>query len=464
MPIFDDIPTWLSKILNCQNYMNEPRLLEQSDLQERFDYWHLKILTSNFVGDECIRPILTLREDRGFGLYDAPIYHMNVYSSAIYPKYFVGKKGQALIWDSHFWDLYSFFFLFAFDILEYGHIYRVKPKIELENDLCKTGKLLTSMMMLILSHRFESDPNMSLLLAKKYSEQYPQFLKYDSAKTGFSLKQTPNSVVNSAEDIIENMGVCWHLKIVKQFVYCHEIIHMKMRVQGSERYLAYEQTLSFCNLLLELEKSNVAAHNKISSTFGSEKEQHIFLGLLEDIINRKNDSFLEELYCDAFSIMLVYEELAEASKDKQRIFFELSTLGYLSMFLQWINNTELRWKKIHTFLINDNNGMFVSLDVLSTDLLQTNMEIGMRVMLSWAFAGAMIEDKYGVEGVGALCRIKSELLSQFHPLLSEVSHGKLNVDIFGEYIPLKKEKNSIAELKKMRDKYIGWTDLRGVKI
>jgi len=454
-----DDTSWLSMYLNeTQNMMHRPRFLERAELCERFERWKSSVLNNNFDGDKLLRPILIMSGTKGMSLLDAPVDIVNVYSSEFFPRYLSSHEGQALIWDCHFWDFYSFFFYFSFNLLEYSHLYKEKPKEHLQVDLEKTRKILTSMMLLFLTHRNEKDPMMSYVLAKKYKEEYPFFPDYNN---GFGIKGEEDIIYQNAEELLNKFGILWHTDIAKQFIYCHEVAHQKMRTQGTEKDFAFEAVISFCELVHFLYKSDA---EKIVEKHGNQSlmNDEFYFQIIEDLIDRNNDKLLEEICCDAIAIEQIYIDLTDMFDDLDKVLFALGTLSYLSMFMQWLSNTETRWKTIHKALADDHSGKIVSFSELENSLLKQNNIINSRHRLAWSYAGFVLETKYGVTGIGKYDISNNWLLPHFQSIMNDAISGPLNVSVFNEMAILEKSDITIKELVTKKNEFIGWTDLKSV--
>lgn len=319
---------YMSKyIVNNFRCLEVPRLLERANISNCFGDWDASVRKKTLV-----RPVFIFKGDGGYGKhYDSPLPFLNIYSSNIYPHYVVCDKGQAIVWDSHYWDLFSFFLMVTSDIIffreKYDSVWNAKKSI----DFLKTKNLLNSLMLLYLTHRYESDPVLSYLIAEMYSQSYSSIPAYNLT---FALPDNKKVYCN-AEEYLDYHKLLWITNFAKQFVCLHECTHVKMRTQPSERKIECQRIVNYCNLF--------NLYNNIDVTKNSDCNKHF----ITEICDRNNIGLAEEVFCDINALTLLYEAAVNESLDTTKA---MLSADYLLSFQYWLKIIDAQWKTLTNVL------------------------------------------------------------------------------------------------------------------
>lgn len=309
--------------------LDVPRLLERTDISGQFGDWDDYVRKKHFV-----RPVIILKDDKGYGKhYDSPLFCLNIYSSNIYPHYVVCNKGQSIVWDSHYWDLFGFFIMVTSGVIFFKENYSSVWKTKAKKDFEKTMDCLNSLMLLYLIHRYESDPFLSYILADIYKHRYPQIPAYDHT---FVISADKKEYCNP-EEYLNDIGLLWVSDFAKEFVFLHECTHVKMRTQPSERKIECETISKYCELF------NLCSEINIVDNIDYIKH------LVYEICNKNNTALAEEIFCDINAITNLYEDVTDKSGNTTKA---MLAVDYLLSFQYWLKIADAKWNFLTNILKN----------------------------------------------------------------------------------------------------------------
>ena|GEM_PF-5712359 len=384
------------------------RMLERVEISTQFNKWDYWVRKKHFN-----RPVFIFKDDDYNHHYDTPIAFINIYSSNIYPHYVVSDKGQAIIWDSHYWDLFGFFIMCISDIIFYKNKYNNEWGFRKETDFAKTKRVLNSLMLLFLTHKKENDPVLSYLIAEMYSKKYSSIPDYSHT---FALPNNTKEYCNP-EEYLSDIGLLWVSDFAKQFVFLHECTHVKMRTQPSEKRIECENIVNICK------------------SFKFDKKVDEFIN--SEICSAKNTNFAEEIFYDFNSINLIKESSAEESFNVDKA---MLAVNYLQLFQCWLKITDVQWK--------------ILTEVSKTTLTKERLhKISTSLEKEYMFANT----RQGI--VRAMANYESLDWGWFanNFLTNDDCYGMID-EIMDRYREINKESKSAIEWRNERNSLIGWDD------
>lgn len=376
---------------------------------------------------------------------------IDMYTTGVYPRcaFDKGNKNYLVIWDSHYWDLYSrFIYLITFFYESNNESF----DLEFSNnkELLKLVKdCTTSLALQFLSIRFDKEPALSYAFAYIYKMKYSLSPRYNTG--------------GNIEELLIEVGHISEVDYAKMFVLGHELGHIEYNQESETRENFMDAIRTVCGLLnLEAEKKYKSS-NKHTEDFDTalrnySKSEKVILSLETYSLTSyvlENKEAQEEIYCDVTSILTIHKYLTTELKDKTEILFVLEKQRYWSIFQMWLKAIESYWRQ--NFELHC--GSYPSENFLK-DFEGQSKDVAARNSLVWSIVYNLLgenpslmdfgEKTYQTEFIGSKL-FRNEFLAQ---IMFNVS----NLDIIREAFLLYDENKNKPEeaLLKARNKMLGW--------
>lgn len=445
-------------VKNSRSHLLNPRTLENPNFSDQFGDWYDAVLNEDHPDDY---PILIFPEDflRARNLVNnMPVITKNIFSSHVYPQHAICEYGHFIIWDSHFWDLYSFWLVTILNLTIVKGIYidGTKTAEEAKNDYTKTQRNLMSIMLLFLTSRFEKSPLLSYVIAEKYYNDYRFIPQYNQP---YSLSAEKTMTV---EDYLKGSKLNMFLDYAKQFVYSHEVTHIKLRTQTVERQIAFEQVKNFCKVTIDVK--DIVKELGISTP-----NDEIVCNFAHLVLNEKSDDLIEEIFCDYNAMLISCKKIINETGNEDSAALFILAVKYVSLFLQWLDNSEMMWLFCaDVFNVQSEENKSIKLrKQIEMDKKYNKMVKDMeRINARNIFATTMLCNKLNLNPTSDECGFSSqfETLSSnwfnnnILPMFYATYEGPFIMKTLEKMKDIKKSNISIAEMKRKRNFFIGWEE------
>lgn len=424
----DSIREYMLKYVeNNFHCLDVPRLLERPDISGQFVDWDAYVRKKHFV-----RPIIILKEYEEYGKhFDSPLFCLNIYSSNIYPHYVVCSKGQSIVWDSHYWDLFGFFIMITSNVIFFKQKYTGVWKTKAKKDFAKTRNCLNSLMLLYLTHRYESNPYLSYIFADIYKRRYPQIPVYDHT---FAISNNKRVYCNP-EEYLKSIGLLWVSDFAKEFVFLHECTHVKMRTQPSERKIECDAIRKYCELFNLYSEMNIVDNS------------NYIKHLVYEIYDKNNTALAEEIFCDVNAIINLYEDVVDKSGNTTEA---MLAVNYLLSFQYWLKIADTQWNILTNILKTPlpESGLRKKARNLEYEYMVANA----RQNIVWSIVNHKTNGKINYSHN----ILDWEWFS--NKFLLNATCYSLIEEIMSEYRKVQNESKTPGVLREERNKLIGWKD------
>lgn len=444
-----------------RRHLFNPRTIEVPKISDNFSEWYDSVINSAWKNNENY-PVLILAEDFDAAWHfkaETPVFIDNIFSANVYPQHALCEYGHFIIWDSHFWDLYSFWLVSVLDLTIKYDLYaeRVKTPAEIDVDYARTKRNLTGLMLLFLTSRFDKSPHLSFVIAERYFNNFansvPQYNQPYSLSSGKTI---------TTEDYLEITGLDLFYDFAKQFVFLHEATHIKLRVQTSERKQAFEKVENHC-------KSVIGLNELAEKLDDSKPHHHAITSFAQKILNRKDNDLIEEIYCDYFAMVNACSRIVEETDSDEVVHMFLLAVRYVSLFQQWLSSSEKMWALCAEALEAENEQNMKIKVKKQNDANKNHKKIfeemeliNARNIFSFSMACYSLNINFD-EYDGALAS-QFELFEtnwfndEFLPMLYASYAGSFVMETLKKVNEVKQSDIPVSELIRKRNDFIGWED------
>ena len=451
-------------VKKSRRHLLNPRTIEVPKISDQFGKWYDSVINSAWK-DKVDYPVLVLKEDFKAAQHfmaNKPVIFENIFSAHIYPQHAICDHGHFIIWDSHFWDLYSFWLVSALDLTMNYEIYTtgIKTISEAKTDYEKRQNNFKGIMLLFLASRFDNSPLLSYVIAEKYSNEYDKFTPRYNQPYSMGAGKTV-----TVEDYLEMTSLYHFSDYAKQFVFLHESTHIKLRTQTSERKIAFERVKNYCKTIVDL--NNIAEKLDIS-----ESQDKIINSFANKVLKQKDNELIEEIYCDYNAMVNACRRIIDETGSEKKALLFLLSVSYISLFLQWLDSSEKEWLLCAEILDAENEQnekkkiyKQIKVDKKSREVSKEMDLINARKIFSFSMACDTLKI-YPNESEGILAS-QFEMFTtdwfndKFLPLLYATYSGPFVMETLRRMEKIKQSKIPLSELTKKRNEFIGWEEWDG---
>ena len=451
-------------VKKSRRHLLYPRATETPKISDKFGEWYDSVINSAWKDKEDY-PVLVLKEDFKAAQHfmaNKPVFIDNIFSAHIYPQHAICEQGHFIIWDSHFWDLYSFWLVSVLDLtLNYEHYAGgIKTSSEMKVDYARTKRNLTGLMLVFLTSRFDKSPLLSYVVAERYSNEYANAIPQYNQPYSLSSEETITVV-----DYLEKTGLDLFFDYAKQFVFLHESTHIKLRTQTSERGQAFEKVKNYCKAVIGL--------NELAAELNISKPQDIIItDFANRVLKQKDDELIEEIYCDYNATVNACQRIIDETGSEKVATMFLLAAKYMSLFLQWLDSSEKMWLLCSEALDAENEPnekkkvqKQIKADKKSREVLSKMDLINARNIFSFSMACNTL--KISPHKDAEILSSQFEMFStkwfneEFLPLLYAAYSGSFVMETLKRMEKIKQSKIPVSELIRKRNEFIGWEEWDG---
>ena len=451
-------------VKKSRRHLLYPRVTETQKISDKFGEWYNSIINSAWKDIEDY-PVIILKEDFKAAQHfmaNKPVIIDNIFSAHIYPQHAICEQGHFIIWDSHFWDLYSFWLVAVLDLTLNNRLYTdgIKSPSEMKVDYAKTKRNLTGLMLAFLTSRFDKSPLLSYVIAERYNTEYAKSMPQYNKPYSLSAEETI-----TVEGYLEKTGLDLFFDYAKQFVFLHECTHIKLRTQTSERRQAFERVKNYCKVVVELKE--LAAEFEIS-----QPQDKIVTDFANKVLKQKDDELIEEIYCDYNAMVNACQRIIDETGSEKVVATFLLSVKYISLFLQWLDSSEKMWLLCVEALDaqnepNEKKKMQKQINAAkkSKEVFSKMELINARNFFSFSMACSTL--KISPHKEWGLLSSQFDMFStkwfneEFLPLLYAAYSGPFVMETLRRMEKIKQLKTPISELIRKRNDFIGWEEWDG---
>jgi len=447
-----------------RRHLLNPRTIEKPKISDQFGEWYDSVINSAWK-DNDFYPVLILPEDFKSAQHfmaEKPVIIENIFSAHIYPQHAICDHGHFIMWDSHLWDLYNFWIVSVLDLTNNCELYTtgIKTTAEAKADYSKRQRNYTGIMLLFLANRFDKFPFLSYVIAEKYSNEYaistPRYNQPYSMSAGRTVM---------IEDFLEITGLDLFVDYAKQFVFLHESTHIKLRTQTSEREQAFEQVKNYCKAVISL--------NELAEKINASKSQdEIITDFANGVLKQKNNELIEEIYCDYNAMVNAGKRIVDETGNNEIVKMFLLAVRYISLFLQWLDNSEKQWllcSEVADAENEKNKRMKVQkqikVDKKFSEVLRDMDLINARNIFSFSMACDTLDidlhDDAGTLSSQFEMFTSKWFNDEFLPLLYAAYSEPFVMGTLKKMEKVKRSKIPYSEIARKRNEFIGWEEWDG---
>jgi len=349
------------------------------------------------------------------GDFGKNVFIIECYTKRIFPRFLSisqsSSEEYAVLWDSHLWDLYAHFF----------KVYYEKTMNGLVQEEKSTNNYLISILFSYLSCRFFNEPTFSLELAKVYNS--------------IKFKVPPYNEQDNIMEDLKSIGIVENISVAKLFVFAHEITHIAFKEGLPIANVINSELRLYCDIINKLHDLNEELNIKCSDKSRANdqiSDNSAVYSVAKHILNNPDDLMIEEICCDALSLIVVNEFYKQnTSKTEKQRKNLLSSIIVFRLFYWWLYSTEEFWgslKSVHEDPVKndcafvDPNNKYYNIGKKITEKLNTRMALTLIFVNDKYDLGIFGEDKPLVDLIDILQsnsvlyidRIMNKILDEYY--------------------------------------------------